>query len=605
DEAAWQDGLEGTGNPFELSLDTLQATDEVPGSSPLNTMRLISLRRLAFQALQSKPDGPLRREWLIAAGFTPEGAAEARALEWMRKIDPKMNPRMSREERKAARAAAAGNRTIMRLAMAWRSVEALVAEDGPEASGWAALALKETAHGIVRMLELKGRRPVREGWQAPTLILDALLDPDLVRPFWPQVELTANVAAEAPHQRIWQVTDSSYSKLRLQQRDDVPEEDQRRRGRNLRDLHAKLATIGREHAPGRVLVVAQQVVEEALPSAGPLPPNIELAHHNAVAGRDGWKDVTGLVVIGRTAPPPADVEQIAEALTGRAISPLKDWYPRACTGREMANGAPMEAEADRHPDPIAEGIRWQICEGELVQIIGRGRGVNRTAADPVEALVLTDVPLPLPIDGTLSQADLAPAPAELMLAAGGIAFENPGDAVTAYPGLWASRETAKKALGLGFWSRLGKIPNREFPIRVFPQLHADSPPYLSRITYQVTGPGRSAAVAWADPALVPDPAAALERALGPLAWCRVADPPSARSPDPPAEPAANPEPLPPDPPMQPEAPAPERPAFVPVRHIVVRPEPPWPEPSPGPEVWPMPPPIWPHGPGASPAAGWG
>jgi putative DNA primase/helicase len=547
DESAWQDGLEGAGGPITLALDTLQAADQVPGD-PLNTQRLMFLRRRALRALQSRPDGPLRREWLIAAGFTPENAREAGGLEWMRKVDPGIHPLMTAAERRAAAKAAATNRTILRLAMFWRAIEALVSEGGPEASGWAALALKEDTNGSVRVIELKGRKPIREGWQAPTLILDALLNPDLVRPFWPQVEVTADVAAEAPHQRIYQVTDCSYSKLRLQPRDDGSEEDQRRRARNLRDLHAKSAAIGRAHADGRVLVVAQKAIEEALPALGLLPPSIELAHHNAIAGRDGWKDVTALVVVGRTAPSPANVERVAEALTGSAVSPLTGWYPRACTGRELANGAAMEAEADRHPDPIAEAVRWQICEGELVQIIGRARGVNRTAADPVNILVLTDVPLPLPVDGTLSQADLAPTPAELMLAAGGIAFENPADAAAAYPGVWATRGAAKIAFQRASGSRLDTNPNKESLIRVCAQPPCEEDPTLRRMDYQVSGPGRSAAVAWCDLAMVPNPVTALEEALGPLAWCRVAEPPVSPEPDP----------CPPDPPEQPE-PKPEPP----------------------------------------------
>jgi hypothetical protein len=96
----------------------------------------------------------------------------------------------------------------------------------------------------------------------------------------------------------------------------------------LQNLNATLATIGRSYAPGRTLVVAQKAIEEALPEVGLLPPAIELAHHNAVARRDGWKDVTCLVVVGRTSPPPNAVARIAEALTGTAMPQLPAWYPR-------------------------------------------------------------------------------------------------------------------------------------------------------------------------------------------------------------------------------------------------------------------------------------
>jgi putative DNA primase/helicase len=107
----------------------------------------------------------------------------------------------------------------------------------------------------------------------------------------------------------------------------------------------------------------------------------------------------------------------------------------------MADGSFMAAEIDRHPDPLAEAIRWQICEGELVQIIGRARAVNRSAADPVDVLVLTDTPLPLPLDGVLSASDLAPSPGDLMLAKRGIAFENARHAATAYPCIWGTDPT--------------------------------------------------------------------------------------------------------------------------------------------------------------------
>ncbi len=132
------------------------------------------------------------------------------------------------------------------------------------------------------------------------------------------------------------------------------------------------------------------------------------------------------------------MERIAEALTGSAVPLLTGWYPKVATGREMANGDAVAAECDRHPDPICEAIRWQICEGELVQIIGRARGVNRTEADPVDVLVMTDAPLPLPLDSTVTADDLAPGPAELMLGMAGIAFESATDMATGLSQDWGS-----------------------------------------------------------------------------------------------------------------------------------------------------------------------
>ena len=51
-----------------------------------------------------------------------------------------------------------------------------------------------------------------------------------------------------------------------------------------------------------------------------------------------------------------------------------------------------------HADPTAEAIRWSICEAELIQAMGRGRGVNRTAENPLQIDLLTDVVLPVTVD---------------------------------------------------------------------------------------------------------------------------------------------------------------------------------------------------------------
>ena len=76
----------------------------------------------------------------------------------------------------------------------------------------------------------------------------------------------------------------------------------------------------------------------------------------------------------------------------------------------------------RHPDPIAEKIRNRICEAEVMQAIGRGRGVNRTADRPLEVIVLSDAVLPVPVDRFASQDEVLRTSAnDEMLALGGVA----------------------------------------------------------------------------------------------------------------------------------------------------------------------------------------
>ena len=78
---------------------------------------------------------------------------------------------------------------------------------------------------------------------------------------------------------------------------------------------------------------------------------------------------------------------------------------------------------ETHADPVAEAIRWSICEGELIQAIGRGRGVNRTAETPLEIDLLTDAVLPLTIHEVVPWQQIRPSRRDLM-ALEGVVLEN-------------------------------------------------------------------------------------------------------------------------------------------------------------------------------------
>ena len=131
------------------------------------------------------------------------------------------------------------------------------------------------------------------------------------------------------------------------------------------------------------LVIAQKSVAEWLKASG-LPPGMSVEHFNNISGLDGYRDVRLLIAIGRTLPNVIEVEAYAGALTG--LEPIKTeppakgprWFDKTVRGIRLKDGTGYAVEADVHPDPTAEAVRWQICEGELVQAIGRARGVNRT-----------------------------------------------------------------------------------------------------------------------------------------------------------------------------------------------------------------------------------
>ncbi|NOG74231.1 hypothetical protein [Roseicella sp. DB1501] len=194
DEAAWPDGLEGIDDtPMELPLDALDEAVTVPGDRiGLDTSRLRAAHAAVRAALNKHPDGNLQRDIMVAAGISADTGRDGYALSWRRVIRPELTPGMDPAERRALVKAAVGNKTAMRLARLFGALEALMQPDGPKASGWITLGWKDTDAGPVRVLRLRGRRKIAKPWNTtPTLILDATLNMSLVRPYWPQVQVTA------------------------------------------------------------------------------------------------------------------------------------------------------------------------------------------------------------------------------------------------------------------------------------------------------------------------------------------------------------------------------------------------------------------------------
>jgi putative DNA primase/helicase len=531
DEAIWAKGLEGVdGPPVDMTVATLgEPLEPHERFNALSARRLRSVHYAVLRALEQHPDGPLRRDILLLAGLNGDTGKDGRALSFDRLRDADIHPGMAPEARRLAVHEARQNRTALRCARFFTALRALLADGGPAASGWALLVTLQTPEGPVRVLRLRGRREVGKHWQVPTLHLDALLNPDLLRPYWPQIEVTAEIEATTPHMRVRQLQGRDWAQSAL-----IPDRyceaqpgEAERRLKNADRLRAVAWREARRVWPGRVLIVAQKGLEDYWRAAGPIPANIEIRHHNGISGLDTWGPAEGragvvlLVVIGRTQPRPGDVERLAEALTGTAIVERVSRYQRRDAAVHLADGTALASETDYHPDPVAEGIRWAICEGELIQVIGRGRGVNRTSDNPLEVLVLTNTPLPTAVDQVLSWDDLAPTPVDLMLALGGVASESPSDAARCYPGLWPSTDAAKKAAQRGQW---GTFSIRELS-------NGECPP-LRQAVYQRAGARQRPAGLVFDPHAVPPDKLRdwLEDKLGPLTVLEV---------NPPAAPASN------------------------------------------------------------------
>jgi putative DNA primase/helicase len=527
-------GIEGHG--IEVTLDSLDdGVMPVPGGDAFSDAAFLKAQReLLKNALADEPDGPVRREALATSSFNPDTANTCRKAEWRRKIEG--GPWQERQ----------ANRTIKPMVELWRAIERLTVPDGPDRSG--CLELTRNKAGV-RVLKITGIASIGRDWRVSTLLIDALLEPGPVRRFWPSVQVLPDIEIETPFMTVRQTTDRAFSKAMLKPFD-IPETvtgqkrnelqlKQKRRAKNRRKLRACILRIGRGNG-GPTLVVGNKAVIEAMA----LPPHIHVAWFNAVAGRDTWTDADGheisgeklrtIIVVGRPQPTPIEVERRAAALTGAAVDPIGGQYPKAVVDRLLRVGDEVmviPSEAGCHPDPMAELIRWVIAVGQTMQAIGRGRAVNRTAANPLDVFVLSDVVLPIPVDAFIpSEAVMNPTVTELMLAEGSIAFESAADAATAYPHLWPNAAAAKKAFQRDAASRdacgtdaqaNGPDGNRgtnwykKLPIPECPAVPGTN---LLRVTYQRVGAKLKRQTALIDTRQITDARAELERRLGPLSF---------------------------------------------------------------------------------------
>jgi hypothetical protein len=125
--------------------------------------------------------------------------------------------------------------------------------------------------------------------------------------------------------------------------------------------------------------------------------------------------------------------------------PTGQWYQRIDAVHELADGRLVSAERDYHSDTVAESFRRRITTLELQQIICRGRGLWRTADNPLHVLVLTDVPLELPVEELTTADAERPSSEDRQVAAGAVAFECAAHAAIAYPKMWKDAGRAQYA----------------------------------------------------------------------------------------------------------------------------------------------------------------
>jgi len=472
--------------------------------------------------ISGRPTGEVPADEFKALGITPFQLRELRRSVWRFKGDLRklVRPGAKRAQlNKALSGVAAHNRRIVALAEALLGLN-LHAGDKLAPSG---VALTDEGGG--RYLRLKWRQDIDRAWlRAPTLYLDAadVGSVEIAKAWLPSLVLKVDARAKAPHMRVVQLVDKEISYRNLVAR---REEDETTVSNNQK----KIARIIKNRGP-RGLVICPKRLQDTWEAHSSLPAGWLIWHFGAIRGRDEARSVPQLVVVSRPLPGPAELETVAETIFGRRVGrlPPRSWYPKKAVGRLMSDGTGRRALGLGHPDPFVEAVRFSVCEGELLQAIGRGRGVRRTAETPLNVLVLTNLPLPLPVDQLITEREVCDdaGPLGELLTRGVVPLDYAGMAVMLpdrfddpgkvkdwfryrpelYSTLKAIRQMARDK---------GGIDLREFgEISYIESLMGDSP-RLAAYRYRRSGL-RQSSIVLVNGAMHAKPRAAVEAALGPI-----------------------------------------------------------------------------------------
>lgn len=446
-------------------------------------------------------EGHLNRATIDDCGLTESDVSVLRRMLWAFKLGSEMFPGMPTKGRKSEnRRVAAHNQVVSKLSVVLEILAKHFETDEPIGELWAGVVARDKDQGEQHGIRILHCRPIHSGWRAPTMLLDASADIEFIAPFFDTRQDYSRIVyldlprCETPYQRVVQITGAPTTDTAMIKGRKKPKYEKTAKNHQREVASAARLIAGDE---GSVLFVGQKSAIEEMQQAGLLPDHWNVAWFNNLVGRNAWEGVDCLFVVGRTAPPPLEVEELASAVSRRPVQRITSkWYPQI-DGR------------DRHPDPTAEAIRRRICEGEIEQAIGRARGVNRTADNPVLVVVMNDTG----IVPDARAAWRAPTRAEVM-AATGVVLESPSDRARCFHELWDSLSAAKQ----------DPVDGNHTVYFSCSELLQENQTVWFEVGYQHVGERQKMRRAWFRLDMIADPRAWLESRLGPLARCEVIKP---------------------------------------------------------------------------------
>lgn len=394
-----------------MAAPTAMANDPTRGSQA----DLEAFRAKLARTIEAHGSGYLRRDALEE--WTAAEASAARGLEWRRKIDDGEDPDV------------AHNKTVTTASRVFveilRSLEDDVAQNGR-------VRIQQGEYGLE--IVLSGLRPISAAYRtAPVLMLDATAEP----------QVAARLAGQdlAHHAQV-----GAREQVKVRQATDM--------------TGAKSFFFASGEPTGNVARVRSWIRMQALESGRTavignkdtianldLPDQVQTGHFNALRGLNEMEGADHLVVIGRTQPPQAGIERHVAAIWGEPVTGDLNRNGTVKRTETGPNGQAriVERPGTTHDDPRGQMMLSLIRDAEVIQAIGRLRGVNRE--HPAEVTLISDACVLHPVEPVQLRPAIRAAGIAWPMLVRGVAFLSPAQAARAYPDLYASKQAAAKVFG--------------------------------------------------------------------------------------------------------------------------------------------------------------
>ena len=320
-----------------------------------------------------------------------------------------------------------GNRSYA-LTMFWSAI----AQSARLHIGHTPFLEKKTVSGIPA-IKLHHFLYPHHSWESPTVLLDSTMPVEVNKRFFRNLEVQ-RIDTQTSHTRYIQITDSLLSKTQFAR---TPSTYQR-----VLDIITVITRQIPDNHPIKILIACSKTVEAELQQLG-LPAKCEIIHYGAGTGSNKFSVVPCILVIGRIEIPIKQAELQAALLDERPLDTPAKNYPK-----RQVNVKKQTIPAYYHPDPLTEEIRRNWNEGEILQAIGRGRAIRRTASNPLDVILLTNVPLPIEEQHlTLTTwKDIQPTLLEVLLAQRDMVPLGTGELMRHFPDLFDTKDKALTAI---------------------------------------------------------------------------------------------------------------------------------------------------------------